>query len=373
MTASPPAHAPPDAAQLQGRELPRAEFPGRARGRFRVFLDPSVHAKIHRHAREHIDVEVCGVLVGAWKRDDDGPFVAITARIPGEAAASKFAEVTFTHETWAAINKRMDTEFADLAIVGWYHTHPDFGVFLSDRDRFIHEHFFSEPGQVAFVVDPVRAEEGFFVWAAGKPVLCPHHWVGSDLKAGPVGNPGGAGSAAMNGERGERGAAGRDHAHQDDSRDPRPAERFSWLTILTGVVALLAGYLLAGQRSAWEQERLAEGALAHYGVLKVLKPGLGEALDSLDAVLATIAGDLRSAAGSKPGSEPASTDRDRAIAQLAEVRRGARTIRDIYALTPSEAAMVEKVVLAESTGLTVQAGPTPPPSGSAAPPGGPRK
>ena len=75
----------------------------------------------------------------------------------------------------------MDTRYADKRIVGWYHSHPDFGIFLSDRDCFIHEHFFSGAGQVAYVVDPVRDLEGVFSWQKGKPTPMSHFWVGSQI------------------------------------------------------------------------------------------------------------------------------------------------------------------------------------------------
>src|SRR5207244_1370502 len=67
-------------------------------------------------------------------------------------------------------------------IVGWYHSHPDFGIFLSDRDCFIHENFFSGPGQVAYVFDPVRDLEGMFAWQNGKPTPLPHFWVGNTIR-----------------------------------------------------------------------------------------------------------------------------------------------------------------------------------------------
>ena len=110
------------------------------------------------------------MLVGSWHRDEAGPFVKVIESIRGEGAETRFAEVTFTHQTWAKINAEMDTKFTELSIVGWYHTHPDFGIFLSDRDRFIHEHFFSGPGQIAHVIDPIRKIEGVFVWRNGKPI-----------------------------------------------------------------------------------------------------------------------------------------------------------------------------------------------------------
>ena len=106
----------------------------------------------------------------------------ITASIRGDAASNKHAEVTFTHETWSKINGEMDTKYTDNSIVGWYHTHPDFGIFLSERDRFILEHFFNGPGQVALVVDPIRKDEGFFIWRGGKPDLTNIFWLGDALQ-----------------------------------------------------------------------------------------------------------------------------------------------------------------------------------------------
>ncbi len=49
-------------------------------------------------------------------------------------------------------------------IVGWYHSHPGFGVFLSEHDTFIHRNFFSSPDHVAWVYDPHTDEEGCFGW-----------------------------------------------------------------------------------------------------------------------------------------------------------------------------------------------------------------
>ena len=50
----------------------------------------------------------------------------------------------------------MDAEHSEERIVGWYHTHPGFGIFLSGMDLFIQDHFFNLPWQVAFVYDPLR-------------------------------------------------------------------------------------------------------------------------------------------------------------------------------------------------------------------------
>ncbi len=50
----------------------------------------------------------------------------------------------------------------NLRIVGWWHSHPSFGVFLSTTDVATQEFFFPESFQVALVVDPVNNEYDFF-------------------------------------------------------------------------------------------------------------------------------------------------------------------------------------------------------------------
>ncbi|MFX0106377.1 MAG: Mov34/MPN/PAD-1 family protein [Candidatus Hodarchaeota archaeon] len=50
----------------------------------------------------------------------------------------------------------------NLRILGWWHSHPDFGCFLSPVDLHTQAYFFPESYQVALVIDPVRDEFKFF-------------------------------------------------------------------------------------------------------------------------------------------------------------------------------------------------------------------
>ena len=63
-----------------------------------------------------------------------------------------------------------DRQHPDKKFIGWYHTHPGFGIFLSGMDDFIQANWFSEPWQIALVYDPTSEEEGIFVWRDGKTV-----------------------------------------------------------------------------------------------------------------------------------------------------------------------------------------------------------
>jgi hypothetical protein len=53
-------------------------------------------------------------------------------------------------------------------MVGWYHTHPGWGVFLSGPDSFICRNFFNRPLDLALVIDPCRQDRGFFQWTGGR-------------------------------------------------------------------------------------------------------------------------------------------------------------------------------------------------------------
>jgi proteasome lid subunit RPN8/RPN11 len=130
----------------------------------RVVLSTEVARQIRQHARAHMKTEVCGVLIGSAK---DGS-LEVEACIAGKNAAQAGTHVTFTQDAWEHIYRVKDELYPEARIVGWYHSHPGFGVFLSDHDTFIHRNFFSAAEQIAWVYDPHSDEEGFFGWSSGE-------------------------------------------------------------------------------------------------------------------------------------------------------------------------------------------------------------
>ncbi len=342
-----------DVRLLARQDLPHEAFPGGRNEGFRVFFAPEVHAALWKHAVEDTSVEICGVLVGSWHHDEGGPFVKITESIRGEGALARFAEVTFTHQTWAKINAEMDTKYVNLAIVGWYHTHPDFGIFLSDRDRFIQEHFFYGPGQVAHVIDPIRRIEGVFVWRDAKPVSSSHFWVGDRVLVGTSGGTEG------------------DTAPSAESRQPLPLQGSgspsgtpalgrgsgsippvsAWIPSLVrlilygGVFSL--GYLLANILSAWEHQRFVESVLASNGFVAVLRLGLSDELDRLNGDLAAVA---RPLAGAHAHVDRADGALAEARTQLAGAARRVSSIKAQYGNTAAEDDLLRRLLRGKLTG-----------------------
>lgn len=178
-----------DVAQIDVKMLAERPFPGGQR--FRVSIARAAHDVVWRQASASVEearkscaqaVEVGGVLAGNVWRDGEGPFLDIVAAIPAEHTRNEGTQLTFTPETWAQVNRVKDERYPQTKIVGWYHTHPRFGIFLSDMDKFIHRRSFSQPWTTALVVDPVQQTEGFFVWTDGEPRLTSEYWVGPERR-----------------------------------------------------------------------------------------------------------------------------------------------------------------------------------------------
>ncbi len=147
------------------KKRPWISFPG-PRGvevALRVAMDREPYAEVVAHAKDSLHAEVCGVLVGEECEDEDGIFVHVTASIRGAAAKEGSSHVTYTHETWAAIHETLERDYPKLRIVGWYHSHPGFGVEFSEMDQFVQQNFFPGPAQVAMVTDPLGGEVAVLV------------------------------------------------------------------------------------------------------------------------------------------------------------------------------------------------------------------
>ncbi len=175
-------------------------------------------AVIYRHVFESADREVGGVLVG--RLAVDGRLPLVTGAIPALSADEQRATLTFTQEAWAHVHRVLESDFPpDEQIVGWYHSHPGFGIFLSGHDLFIHENFFSAPSQIAVVVDPHAGREGVFAWqedglAALVERATPGNWTAARPTLDSVPNS-------------------REH------RDPSPSERGEYPLLALAIAALI--------------------------------------------------------------------------------------------------------------------------------------
>jgi proteasome lid subunit RPN8/RPN11 len=144
-----------------------------------VFFTQLAYRKCVDHVTSDMEREVGGVLVGEVRTDAarSQTYVMIENIIPASFTSSGETHVTFTQNSLVDLNNQMENSFPGKTIVGWYHTHPRLGVFMSNHDTFLHRHFFPEPTHVALVIDPYYNRAGFFCWQNGN-TLDPIKYVG---------------------------------------------------------------------------------------------------------------------------------------------------------------------------------------------------
>ncbi len=128
---------------------------------------PEIETTVLQEAVDHMysntSVEMGGFFIGELA---DGR-ARIDATIPALSAPSSLVNLTFDHDTWSDVVTQVDRDHAGKVIVGWFHSHPGHGVFLSGYDEFIQTSFFSADGMVALVVDPHDGSTGWFTTTDG--------------------------------------------------------------------------------------------------------------------------------------------------------------------------------------------------------------
>lgn len=128
-----------------------------------VFIEHDSMASMKRHAEQDILREQAGILCGQAYQSDKQRYVVIESAIAadtlGDAGHFRFHEDSWQH-LWESLNDSHN-------IIGWYHTHPGMGIFLSATDLRTQQLYFSSPWQIATVIDPISREIGIFYGLLG--------------------------------------------------------------------------------------------------------------------------------------------------------------------------------------------------------------
>jgi len=135
-----------------------------------VLVSEAVLAEIFLQLRSKRDTEIGGVLVGNAFVDPDTALHVVVVRrgLLGDNSEGTPVSLKFTSDSWESINSNLPSlPQEERNIIGWYHSHPGLGVFLSARDHFTQRSFFAKPWQIALVVDPNQNTYGFFYGSEG--------------------------------------------------------------------------------------------------------------------------------------------------------------------------------------------------------------
>ena len=155
------------------KKTEKSRLPGKVDRRYpskllAVFIDPAALNELLQFASSDLHYELGGVLVGRVGRATRRKFVEIKNFVPARKGISRRASFEFTNEAQQEIHQVVQERFQDMRIVGWFHTHPGYGVFLSSADQFIDQNYFNDAFHIAMVIDPTKQDVdlGLFVWDA---------------------------------------------------------------------------------------------------------------------------------------------------------------------------------------------------------------
>lgn len=290
-----------DYRKVESKMISDGKFPTAIESEYRVHFNEQAHETMKQHASTTNEVELCGVLVGEVKRDSNGPFLLVHATIEGKNSNNHGAQVTFTHQTWDYINEVKDKQYANLKIVGWYHTHPGFGIFLSKMDLFIQENVFNLPFQVAVVLETKKNQIGCFSWVDGKCVPISRYWVGSQELKLTTGVVEEVEEPAMHSAAGAPAADRRTDYGGDNYPDSRSG--FSMLTLLSLIIFFVCGVMIGktlggGDRNAslGSLESEVYSILEYAGMSSLAARDFSEVREKINTALAKMA-------AKEPGAE----------------------------------------------------------------------
>jgi proteasome lid subunit RPN8/RPN11 len=103
-------------------------------------------------SRDRTNVEVSGLLLGKQIVDD----LFITSAVAGDQISGEFGS-ELARDFIAAIAQSVLTGNRKDRIVGMFHSHPGFGVFMSQQDVLTLANFQKlYPGSVMMVIDPLK-------------------------------------------------------------------------------------------------------------------------------------------------------------------------------------------------------------------------
>lgn len=135
---------------------------------FGVLVGAAAVEEMLVHAREGFPLEIGGHLLGYRLVDTDNNRVVTYI----DRAMRAETDSTHTHVLFLPTNIGRIQEVCErekLQIVGYYHSHPGFGVFQSGEDVQNYRLYYNEPHQIATVIDPTKAGSGKVVRS---------HWLG---------------------------------------------------------------------------------------------------------------------------------------------------------------------------------------------------
>jgi proteasome lid subunit RPN8/RPN11 len=176
-----------------------------------VYVPQQVLGEAAELTREAGEQETGGILIGHLHRDPTVPevFVEVTAQIPAHHTRAEHMRLTFTSETWTALQAALDLRRQGEIMLGWWHSHPSrawcgdcpperrescplAADFFSEHDERLQRTVFPRAYSVALVVNDAVAGLSYsmYGWRDGRVSQRGFHAIGpprsSGIQPGPT-------------------------------------------------------------------------------------------------------------------------------------------------------------------------------------------
>lgn len=143
-----------------------------------VAITPEAQETMDRYASGDTRTERMGYLVGRVGHTQTGSelLTIVEQAVPLPSSYATATHVAITSESLSVLAAAVREFPPGVAAVGWFHTHPGLGIFLSGTDHHTQRTCFPHEWQVAVVLDPVDRAMGVFTGPSGvraKPVSVP--------------------------------------------------------------------------------------------------------------------------------------------------------------------------------------------------------
>jgi len=128
---------------------------------YEVYMYLETLEEIVRHCKAQLPYEAIGFLAGDNYKWSGRGWISVNGFICGKTRATE-VRVEFDEGAMGDIVTALRQHYPGQILVGWYHSHPGYGCFLSPTDIETQRSCFREPYHVALVIDPVQELYEFF-------------------------------------------------------------------------------------------------------------------------------------------------------------------------------------------------------------------
>jgi len=144
--------------------LENAKLIGESPTGLKIYLEDYVYTYLYKYAKFYRGEERAAALIGTFM-EDSGQMCAVISgavQIPPETKGETGELFLETH--LEEIQKQMEKYFPDKELMGWMHTQPGYGIFLTTQDLLIQKKYFKEAFQTLMIIDPIEDMDAFFAW-----------------------------------------------------------------------------------------------------------------------------------------------------------------------------------------------------------------